>query len=224
MKEQTKTKLKKVCGIVLDVLVTLALVCSVTTAIVIAVQRAESGFVSYGMVQSESMTASGLNVGDVVKVRPQDEYSLGDIIVFYRAPEKYDETFDVTSVKDCEIWIHEVVDIGTDALGRKTYLTQGSSNATNDGAYVPQDFVLGKARKLNNSTIAFINFVCSVKGIILLVEIPCGLVLVYLVWDLVMYLTKDKKDDSSSQEQQKDNSANEEQQEDKSSEKEQQKE
>lgn len=193
MKEQTKTRLKRVFGVLLDVIVTLALVTSLTVAVVITVRRTDYGFAGYGTIRSESMTASGLYVGDVVRVRPQDDYAKGDVIVFYRATECYGAAFDKDAVKDHQIWIHEVVDVGTDALGRTTYLTKGSSNATDDGAYVPQDFVLGKATRLNNSTISFINFVCSVKGIICLVEVPCGIVLVYLIWDLVMFLTADKK-------------------------------
>ncbi len=187
-----RNKKKKILGIALDVVVTLALLTSLTIAIVISVRRA-NGIIEYGTVQSESMKASGLNVGDVVRVRPQDEYFVGDIIVFYRAPEKYGEKFDKTYAKSDLIWIHEVVDIRTDALGRMTYLTKGSSNAADDGAYVPQDFVMGKATRLSNATIFFTNFVCSIKGILLLVEIPCALVLVYLVWDLVTFLTKKKK-------------------------------
>lgn len=199
-----KKKLKKSLGILIDIVIMLALITSMVVAIVITVQRSQRGFAGYGTVQSESMKASGLNVGDVVKVRLQKEYSIGDIIVFYRATDKYDDPLDEDSVKNCEIWIHEVVDVRDDSLGRKTYLTKGSSNATDDGAYVPQDFVLGKATKLKGSTISFLNFVCSVKGIIFLVEIPCGLVLIYLVWDLIMFLTADKNKSSD----EKDSTAN----------------
>ncbi len=193
MKELTKKRLKKVFEITLDVVITLVLITSLTIAIITTLRRVENGFSGLGTVSSPSMTASGLNVGDVVRVRKQKEYKKGDIIVFYRAPDCYDSAIDKSKVKDRQIWIHEVIDVGKDDLGRTTYLTKGSSNNSDDGYYVPQDFVLGKAKKLSKSTTAFINFVCSVKGIILLVEVPCGLVLVYLVWDLVMYLTADRK-------------------------------
>jgi len=194
MKEFTQKKLKKAFDIILDALIIIALISSTTVAVIVTVRRMKNGFAGYGTIQSESMTASGLNVGDIVKVRPQDEYALGDVIVFYRAPEYYDKTFDKDAMQSYQIWIHEIIDIRADTLGRTTYLTKGSSNATDDGAYVPQDFVLGKASKLRDSTIGFINFICSVKGIILLVEIPCGLVLIYLICDLVMFLTKNKKE------------------------------
>ncbi len=199
MEALTKTKLKKVLGIILDVVITAALITAVAAAVLVTVRRAGNGFAGYGTVQSESMKASGLNVGDIVKVNPQDGYSVGDVIVFYRAPEYYGEPYDEASVKTYQIWIHEVIDTRTDSLGRTTYLTKGTSNATDDGAYVPQDFVLGKATKLSDSTIAFINFVCSTTGIILLVEVPCGLVLIYLIWDLAMYLIKNKKEKSLKQ-------------------------
>ncbi len=199
MEALTKTKLKKVFGIILDVVITAALITAVAAAVLVTVRRAGNGFAGYGTVQSESMKASGLNVGDIVKVNPQEGYSVGDVIVFYRAPEYYGEPYDEASVKTYQIWIHEVIDTRTDSLGRTTYLTKGTSNATDDGAYVPQDFVLGKATKLSDSTIAFINFVCSTAGIILLVEVPCGLVLIYLIWDLAMYLIKNKKEKSLKQ-------------------------
>ncbi len=180
----------------MDVVITLALVTSLTVAIIITVRRAKGGFTGYGTVQSGSMTASGLYIGDVVRVKPQESYAKGDIIVFYRAPESYGEPIDNSKTGGYEIWIHEVIDVKKDGLGRDTYLTKGSSNASDDGAYVPQDFVLGKAKKLSSAGISVINFICSVQGIILLVEVPCGIVLVYLIWDLVMALTKEKKDGS----------------------------
>lgn len=180
-------------AIVIDALITLALVTSLTVAIIIIVRRVNNGFAGYGTVQSGSMTASGLNIGDVVRVKPQNGYSKGDIIVFYRAPDSYDEPFAKDKINGCDIWIHEVIDVREDALGRATYLTKGSSNATDDGAYVPQDFVLGRAKKLSPAAVSLINFICSVRGIIVLVEFPCGIVLVYLVWDLVMVLTKEKE-------------------------------
>ncbi len=176
----------------MDVVVTLALIIALTAAILVTVRRVNGGFAGFGTVQSGSMTASGLNIGDVVRVEPRDKYSEGDIIVFYRAPESYKKPFDKINAGDYEIWIHEVIDMREDSLGRTCYLTKGSSNKTDDGAYVPQDFVLGKATKLNDALCSLFNFICSVRGIIVLVEVPCGIVLVYLVWDLVMTLTKAK--------------------------------
>jgi len=208
MKELTRKRLLRVLRIIIDSVITLALLASLTVAIIITVYRVNGGFTGFGTIQSGSMTASGLNIGDVVSVKPRDEYAKGDVIVFYRAPESYGAPLDEDETKNYEIWIHEVIDVRTDELGRNAYLTKGSSNATDDGAYVPQDFVLGKATKMNETVITLINFICSVRGIILLVEIPCGVTLVYLVWDLVMTLTKDKgnkKDGSGKEDLQEEN-------------------
>jgi len=193
MKELAQKKLFRALGFLMDAVITLALITSLTVAIVITVRRVNGGFTGFGTVQSGSMTASGLNIGDTVRVKAQDSYSLGDIIVFYRAPDDYENSFDAEKTRNYEIWIHEVIDIRTDGAGRQTYLTKGSSNLTDDGAYVPQDFVLGKAKKLSAGMISLIDFVCSVRGIIVLVEIPCAVSLVYFVWDLVMTLTKGKE-------------------------------
>lgn len=204
MKEITKKRLQRTLGIILDVVIMLALVTSLTVAIIVFVRRNDDGFVGYGTVQSGSMEASGLYIGDVVKVTPQESYGKGDIIVFYRAPQHYDQPYDSKLHGEYEIWIHEVIDVKVDSLGRNAYLTKGSSNATDDGYYVPQDYVLGKGKKLSSTAISVISFITSVKGIILLVEVPCGLVLVYLVWDLVMMLTKDKKDGKDKKENRSD--------------------
>lgn len=193
MKDSTKKRLLRTLGVLLDALITLALLISLTAAIIVSVRRLGNGFAGYGTVRSESMKASGLNVGDVVRVRPKDGYEEGDIIVFYRAPNDYGEPLNKELTSSYDIWIHQVIEVKEDSLGRTTYLTKGTSNQTDDGAFVPQDFVLGTATKLSDTAISIINFVSSVRGIIILVEIPCGLVLVYLVWDLVMFLTKDKK-------------------------------
>lgn len=108
------------------------------------------------------MQSSGLNKGDVVAVRPQDGYRAGDIIVFYRAPERYGEAYD-PSIR-AEIWIHEIIDVRTDSLGRQTYLTKGSSNAADDGFYVPQDFVLGTAARLPGALSAFFGLLPPPRG------------------------------------------------------------
>jgi len=186
IKDSTKKALFKIMGVLIDSIITL------TLAIIVAVQRLGNGFSGYGTVRSESMQASGFNVGDIVRVRPQDGYERGDIIVFYRAPQDYGKEFEKGAASRYAIWIHEVIEVKTAVFGRVCYLTKGSSNATDDGTYVPQDFVLGKASKLNETIISVFNFICSLQGIILRVEVPCGIILVYLVWELVMILTKDK--------------------------------
>lgn len=131
MKSTQRTGAKRIAGITADVIFTLVLLLSLFAAVTALGFRAGGRFMGLGIVQSGSMQNSGLNKGDVVAVRPQDEYRAGDIIVFYRAPERYGEAYD-PSIR-AEIWIHEIIDVRTDSLGRQTYLTKGSSNAADDG-------------------------------------------------------------------------------------------
>lgn len=191
MKSTQRTGAKRIAGITADVIFTLVLLLSLFAAVTALGFRAGGRFMGLGIVQSGSMQNSGLNKGDVVAVRPQDEYRAGDIIVFYRAPERYGEAYD-PSIR-AEIWIHEIIDVRTDSLGRQTYLTKGSSNAADDGFYVPQDFVLGTAARLPGALSAFFRFTASAAGIWCLVIVPCAILLVYLAWDLVMLLTQKRE-------------------------------
>ena len=191
MKSTQRTGAKRIAGITADVIFTLVLLLSLFAAVTALSFRAGGRFLGLGIVQSGSMQSSGLNKGDVVAVRPQDGYRAVDIIVFYRAPERYGEAYD-PSIR-AEIWIHEIIDVRTDGLGRQTYLTKGSSNAADDGFYVPQDFVLGTAARLPGALSAFFRFAASAAGIWCLVIVPCAILLVYLAWDLVMLLTQKRE-------------------------------
>ena len=77
--------------------------------------------------------------------------------------------------------------------GREAYLTKGSSNLFDDSAYVPIDFVLGKAEKMPGFISRFLGFACSRQGLILLVVVPCGILLFYLAFELVSELTRENE-------------------------------
>lgn len=135
------------------------------------------------------MEESGLYVGDVVYVGRDDEYAVGDVVAFYRAPELYDEPFEKEAVRGREIWIHQIVAVRTDENGRSSFLTKGTSNAADDGYYVPQDYVIGKASALPAFIGGLIGFLATSTGIICLIVLPCAVMLIYLIWDLIMLLT-----------------------------------
>lgn len=185
---------KRVLDVFLDTLFTLVLALTALAAATVWMNRGQVGFASLGVVQSSSMRASGLEVGDAVLARPADDYAVGDVIVFYRAPLRYENYAENVQLQGYPVWIHQVVDVSVDELGRRTYLTKGTSNARDDGYYVPQDFVLGRATKLPAAVSAVVRFVNSVAGIICTVIVPCGIMLVYLTWDLVMLLLTEVED------------------------------
>ncbi|MFR3347012.1 MAG: hypothetical protein ACLTSK_03330 [Christensenellales bacterium] len=183
-------KIEKSLGVVLDVLFALVLLFSLFMTVSTLAQR-ENGVAGlrFGVIRSKSMEASELYVGDVVFVNREDQYDVGDVIVFYRAVAQYKNAFSAELVKDCPVWVHEVVAVSTDAEGRRTYLTKGTSNVFDDGYYVPQDFVLGKATPLPAFLNKTVGFVGSKAGIISLIICPCAAMTIYLVWELVILFT-----------------------------------
>lgn len=186
-------KLKKILRVSADVLFTVILICAVAAAFSVFLLRGDGGLsAKFGVVRSPSMEASGIEVGDVVYIQREDAYDVGDTIVFWRAPSAYGKPFDASAVSGSQVWVHDVIAVSTDALGRSTYLTKGTSNATDDGFYVPQDFVLGGARPLPSFLSDFMAYASTRQGIIVLVNIPCAILLVYLVWDLIMAITSPK--------------------------------
>ena len=182
--------LKKTLGTALDVLFTLVLLITLAAAAVTLALREQGALgLRFGVVRSASMEESGLYVGDVVYVGRDDEYAVGDVVAFYRAPELYDEPFEKEAVRGREIWIHQIVAVRTDENGRSSFLTKGTSNAADDGYYVPQDYVIGKASALPALIGGLIGFLATSTGIICLIVLPCAVMLIYLIWDLIMLLT-----------------------------------
>lgn len=176
----------KILGAAADVFFTLVLLVSVLAAIAALGFRGGPSAVRFGTILSPSMAASGYDVGDVVYVDREDGYDTGDVIVFYRADEAtYARPFDG---KARTIWVHEIIDVRTDETGRYAYLTKGSSNADDDGRYVPEDFVLGRAVRLPGWLSALLGFTSTAKGILCLVVVPCAVMLLLLARELVLIL------------------------------------
>lgn len=186
--EKLFKNLKQALFLVFDLLLTLASLLLLVTSFLAVCMRAQNKFLSFGIVQSRSMENSGLYVGDVVFARREESYRKGDVIVFYRLPSLYGFPVEEVHIGNAPIWIHEIVDEATDELGRRTYLTKGSSNAADDGAYVPEDFILGKAKRLPTLVSRVMNYLSTAKGVWLLVVLPAAVLLVYLVWDFVLQI------------------------------------
>lgn len=184
---------KRVVRVLADALFTLVFLAALFATAVLLILRGNGSFCGMGVVRSGSMQASGLYPGDAVVSVPQSGYAAGDIILFYRAPSDYGQPFDGSNAGGYPVWIHEIIAETRLEDGRAAYLTKGSSNAFDDGFYVPQDFVLGKAVKLPPTLSAAVAFLSSATGILLLVVLPCAVMLVYLTWELTMLLTQSEK-------------------------------
>ena len=182
---------KRAATITADIIFALVFLFSIIFAASALFLRSEGGFAGkLGVIRSSSMADSGYRIGDVITVHGDESYNIGDVIVFYRACEHYGVPFSSELVAGCDLWVHEVIDVSSDKSGRKCYLTKGSSNPTDDGAYVPHDFVMGRAKKLPAFISNTVNFVASVQGIVICILIPCTLMLIYLTWELVFILTE----------------------------------
>lgn len=144
-----------------DVLIALVFLFSLTVTVLTVSARSTgrtAGGFTLGIVQSGSMEASGIEIGDVMSIRRQSGYAVGDVIAFYRAPDAYAGTADEAELTNARIWIHEIIDVRTDEAGRETYLTKGTSNASDDKYYVPADFVVGRGTPLPSALNGFLRF------------------------------------------------------------------
>lgn len=197
--DNNKFNWRRALIIAFDVITVLVFLFSLAISITTILSRnmgKKPAWFSLGVVQSKSMEASGIQVGDIMAIKSQkEEYKVGDIIAFVRKTDAYGSLAEKADLTACEVWVHEVIAVRTDFLGRSTYLTKGSSNKYDDGAYVPHDFVVGKATLLPPALNNFIKFLSSKKGIIYFVIIPCGLLLMYHTYVLVseVYLYIDEK-------------------------------
>lgn len=179
-----------------DVLIALVFLFSLTVTVLTVSARSTgrtAGGFTLGIVQSGSMEASGIEIGDVMSIRRQSGYAVGDVIAFYRAPDAYAGTADEAELTNARIWIHEIIDVRTDEAGRETYLTKGTSNASDDKYYVPADFVVGRGTPLPSALNGFLRFAGSQTGVVALVIVPCGLLLAYLTFVLIDECAKPKK-------------------------------
>lgn len=192
-------KLCRVAGIAADILTAALLILCVFIALsCLSVQNPSSPIgLSLGAVQSGSMEKSGIYAGDFMLITRKKDYVAGDVIAFYRAPALYGGRAEDADLKNRAVWMHEIIDVKVDDTGRQTYLTKGTSNNNDDGAYVPRDFVLGKAVKLPAAISGFLGFACTREGIVWLVIMPCGLILVYLSYVLVTLITAPKESENS---------------------------
>lgn len=149
-------------------------VCLVTSVVVFTSNQKNHADVRlFGIIQSGSMEASGYDIGDVVFInKAKQEYQVGDVILFYRAPTEYGKPIKDANVKSVSVWVHQIIDVGVDDLGRTTYLTKGTSNLKDDVYYVPEDFVLGEAVQLPKQVNLVFRFLLSVWGIVLTIVVP----------------------------------------------------
>ena len=132
-------------------------------------------------ISSESMLNSGFDVGDKAFVRRVDNYKVGDFVVFFdyvdpncSSPEKV--TPDLVPYKKprtSRIVFHEIIEIITDTNGKNWYRTKGTNNLLPDGNLIYENYLIGKHVKFPNWILSIADFATTLKGVCILVVIPC---------------------------------------------------
>lgn len=184
-------------------------VCMAASLLVVAYDGRIPEMRRFGVVQSGSMQASGLEIGDLVFVDKKDkEYAVGDIVVFFYAPFDYHQSAKEADLKIASVWVHQVIDVKEDEIGRKTYLTKGTSNKYDDGFYVPEDFVLGEAVPLPDFVGTLFRFLYTPLGITLTIILPSGTLFILFTIEFVrlfieMYKEIDREEDEKEQKRKK---------------------
>lgn len=116
------------------------------------------------IVASESMSADGLEAGDVILVEPVEPSTLkeGDIISYIsQNSESYGETI-----------THKIRSITTDASGDPGFITYGTTTNTDDETIVTYPFVLGKYKTSIPNIGNFFHFLKTPQGYFVCIFVP----------------------------------------------------
>ena len=121
------------------------------------------------VVQSGSMSGSA-----------KDHIEVGDLIFTIKPDVNKLKAGDIISYMDGQIAVtHRIVAVETGADGKRSFLTKGDANNTDDGADIPQNAVVGKVVLVLPKIGAVIRFVRTPAGVLsllavlgLLLELP----------------------------------------------------
>lgn len=122
-----------------------------------------SGNIKFLIVQSGSMEPE-IKMGDVVMVKPSNDYEIGDVISF---GESSNMRLIVT---------HRIHDIDT-SQNQTLYITKGDANNASDGEKIPEKQIVGKVL-INIPRVGFIvDFIKKPLGFSLVMIVPAILVI-----------------------------------------------
>lgn len=123
------------------------------------------------IVMSDSMSATGIDAGDIVVVTETDPSTLqaGDIIAYTsRQTESYGETI-----------THMIRERTTDENGSPAFVTYGTTTGTNDELVVTYPYVLGKLKFTIPKLGTFFQFLKTVPGYFLCIFVPFMILILY---------------------------------------------
>ncbi len=147
--------------------------------------RSLLGFKAF-IVQSDSMSATDFDAGDIVLIKEVDPAVLeeGDIIAFISSnPENYGGT--VT---------HKIRRLTTDKNGNPGFVTYGTTTDTDDQTIVTYASILGRYEGRIPKVGYFFQFLKTPLGYICCILVPFGLVILYQALNCVRLFRKYKSE------------------------------
>lgn len=128
------------------------------------------GFKMY-IVNSDSMSATDFNAGDLILVKDVDPSTLnvGDIITFM-SQDTYSFGETIT---------HKIRKLTTDAEGNPGFITYGTTTDTDDETIVTYPYVLGKYQSNIPGLGFFFNFLKTTPGYFVCIFTPFMLIIIY---------------------------------------------
>lgn len=123
------------------------------------------------IVMSDSMSATGIDAGDIVVVGETDPSTLqaGDVIAYTsRQTENYGETI-----------THMIRERTTDENGSPAFVTYGTTTGTDDELVVTYPYVLGKLKFTIPKLGIFFQFLKTVPGYFLCIFVPFMILILY---------------------------------------------
>lgn len=155
--------------------------------------RILSNSMSSPVYKNGELISDGFEKGDVIFIEEEkiSNIEIYDVIAFYDCPlnepdfEHPGKVIDFMSGEnsfDTNIIFHQVVDIEVDSEGYVWFQTKGTSNTIPDG-YVRSDYVIGVYKPSYFANI--LQFVTSPMGIVALVIIPSGVIMFFLLVDII---------------------------------------
>ena len=152
------------------------------------------GYKAY-IVNTDSMSASGIHAGDLVLTKEVDPSTLveGDIISYI---SQNSESFGQTIT-------HKIRKLTKDSKGDNGFVTYGTTTDTDDETVVTYPYVLGKYSMKISNIGNFFNFLKTTQGYIVCIFIPFMLLILYQGINSVRLFMRYKKEQSEQLETEK---------------------
>ena len=220
-KVRKKTSIKKVSNIFLLCLFVPIFIVAALCSLSIVYSKINYGIpmvLNYSVItiSSGSMVDAGFNVGDRFVIKKQKNYSVGDNIAFfdYVDPNCSNPLYVSNTNKPEEkartqrIVFHEIIEVFKDSNGKNWYRTKGSNNAHADYNIIYENYVIGNNVVLNENLLNLINDICSIKGAIIFIVIPCLIIIAkdcYTLSELIIQLQRVIRKEKREKAEQKNN-------------------